>query len=86
MRTYCVAEGALLMLCGGHALHWQAGSLALAPLEKPSLKGKKIQRRDIQIRIADSFCCTAETNTTFKATVLQKTLVKKEQKSSRFDI
>ena len=73
------------MLCGGHALHWQAGPLALAPLEKPNLKGKKIQRGDIHIRIADSLCCTAETNTTFKATVLQKTLVKKEQKSSQFD-
>ena len=76
------------MLCGEHIQHWQAGSLALAPLEKSNLKGKKIQRGDkrIHIRIADSLCFTAETNTTFKATVLQKTLVEKEQKSSQSDI
>ena len=32
------------MHCGEHIRHWQAGSLALAPLEKSNLKGKKIQR------------------------------------------
>ena len=45
MRTYCIAQGTLLMLCG-------------------DLNGKEIQKRgDIGIYIADSLCCTAETNT-----------------------
>ena len=49
MRTYCIAQ------------ETQLNSAQLCG----DLNGKEIQKReDICIRIADSLCCTAETNTT----------------------
>ena len=48
MRTYCTAQGPLL-----------------SALWRRTLNGKEIQKSgDVCTHIADSLCCTAETNTT----------------------
>ena len=46
-----------------------------------NLNKKKIQKGgDICIHIADSLCCTIETDTTFEATLIQSKLIKKTKK------
>lgn len=61
MRTYQITQGTTVLL----------NALVTYSLLSGDLIGRKSKKKYICIRISDLLCCMVETNTTFKATVLQ---------------